>query len=98
MKKRSHHSLKVSNRQLPTYPNNQASGLIKGQKIVIKDKPNNYNILGDFNLRTHFLKKLEELRSMKAEYYCAPYDPNAMSKRVKSVEMPDPVEETASVT
>ena len=48
-----------------------AKGLIKGQKIAIKDKPSNYNIMGELDLKSHFLKKLKELREMKEEYYKA---------------------------
>jgi len=87
----------ASSRQFPTYPNHNASGLVRGQKIAIKNKPNSYNIVGEFNLRTHFLNKLQELRSMKEEYYRAPGDQTNFSKRGRSVQaMGEPTEETNS--
>ena len=65
--------LTVSNfnhkRSSAAIPNHQGSGYIKGQKIAIKDKPIKHNLLKEFNLKNHFLRKLEELREMKREYY-----------------------------
>ena len=60
----------------PTFPNFTAQGAIKGQKISMKNSPNNYNILGELDLKKHFLKKLNELRVMKEEYYSAPEEPD----------------------
>ena len=48
--------------------------MIKGQKIAIKDKPRNHNIIAELDLKNHFLKKLNELREMKEEYYRVPED------------------------
>lgn len=47
----------------------KATGLIKGTKIDIKNSPRNYNIMAEFDLKNHFLKKLDELRVMRDEYY-----------------------------
>ena len=61
----------------PTFPNEKAKGLIKGKKIDMVPKPANYNIMGELDLRGHFLKKLNELRFMKEEYYGAPEEKTA---------------------
>ena len=53
----------------------KATGLIKGTKIDIKNSPKNYNIMAEFDLKNHFLKKLDELRVMRDEYYQAPEEP-----------------------
>ena len=66
-------STRISPR-FPTYPNEKATGLIQGQKIQMKEKPANHNILGELDLKKHFLKKLHELRYMKEEYYGQPME------------------------
>ena len=38
----------------------------------MKLKPANHNILGELDLKNHFLEKLHELRYMKEEYYGPP--------------------------
>ena len=40
----------------------------------MKAKPANHNILGELDLKNHFLKKLHELRYMKEEYYGPPME------------------------
>ena len=40
----------------------------------MKSKPANHNILGELDLKNHFLKKLHELRYMKEEYYGPPME------------------------
>ena len=40
----------------------------------MKAKPANHNILGELDLKNHFLKKLHELRYMKEEYYGQPME------------------------
>lgn len=69
LQKTSRSPLRSPRQRSPTFPNEPAKGFLKGQKIAIKNKPNTYNIMGECNLKQHFLKKLEELRSMKEEYY-----------------------------
>ena len=49
--------------------------MVKGQKIGIKTSPRNHNIMAEFDLKNHFLKKLDELRVMREEYYRAPEEP-----------------------
>lgn len=52
---------------MPTFPNETAKGLLTGQSIKIN--PKQKNVMAELNLEDHFLKKLEELRVMKEEYY-----------------------------
>ena len=79
-----------SRRNSPIYPTSHASGIIKGQKINIKDKPKSYNMLGEFNLKNHFLRKLDELREMKKEYYHRV--PAAIERLKSTTHMPDSAE------
>ena len=64
---------------VPTYPNNEkANGLVIGQKTGIKTSPRNHNIMGELGLKHHFLRKLNELRDMKEEYYGVPVQPDPL--------------------